>query len=272
MSTEAVVAGVVTGRRGRVAVGLLAGLALWSTGSVPVSAAPAPPRVVSLSFDDGRASQSVVGGLLAARHLEGTFFIISRAVNTGNDPESLTWTQIQQLARAGNEIGGHTRTHPHLPKLSPAAQTTEICGGRQDLIAQGYHPVSFAYPYGEYTKTTEDVVRSCGYADGRAANGGVETIPPKDRYAIRTLHNVTVSDTAAELEAATMAAKPGQWLNWVFHDIGGPTVFADPYRMPTKDFTAFLDWLAHQRDAGTVVVRTVGDVMTSRAPAPVPRG
>jgi peptidoglycan/xylan/chitin deacetylase (PgdA/CDA1 family) len=251
--------GIVTGRGGRVAVGLLAGLALLGVQSV-AGAAP-PPRVVSLSFDDGRVSQGAVGDLLSARRLHGTFFIISRSVNTGNDPESMTWAQIQQLAKAGNEIGGHTRTHPHLPTLSPAAQTDEICGGRQDLVARGFQPVSFAYPYGEYTKTTEDIVRRCGYANGRAAQGGTETIPPRDRYAVRTLHNVKVSDTAAELEAETMAAKPGQWLNWVFHDIGGPSPDADAYRMPTKDFTAFLDWLAHQRDAGTVVVRTVGDVV-----------
>lgn len=248
-------------RGARIGVVLLAAAsALFGPGVVPVVAASSPPRIVSLSFDDGRVSQGVVEDLLASRHLHGTFYIISRAVNTGDDSESLTWAQIRSLARKGNEIGGHTRTHPHLPTLSRAAQVDEICGGRRDLQAQGFDPVSFAYPYGEYDATSEEVVRHCGYTNGRAATGGVETVPPADRYAIRTLENVTTSDTPAGLEAQTWAAPPGHWVNYVFHDIGGPTEFADEYRITMKDFTTFLDWVRRQRDAGHIVVPTIGHV------------
>ena len=264
--------GVVAARASRAGIVVLAmGLAVTGLGALRATSAAArparttagsAPRVVSLSFDDGRVSQRVVDGLLARRHLKGTFYVISQSVDTGNDPESLTWAQIHRLARHGDEIAGHTRTHPHLPTLPRAAQIDEICGGRRDLMAQGFRPVSFAYPYGEYDATTEAVVRSCGYANGRAARGGVETIPPRDRYAIRTLESVTVSDTAAALEAETTAAKPGQWLNYVFHDIGGPTEFHDQYRIDRKDFIAFLDWLGRQRDSGAVVVRTIGDVLS----------
>ncbi|HTC81700.1 MAG TPA: polysaccharide deacetylase family protein [Acidimicrobiia bacterium] len=252
---------VATGIRCRAAIGLLvAALAGTGLGAAPVAAA-APPRVVSLSFDDERVSQAVVGGLLSSRRLHGTFFVISRAVDTGNDPESLTWAQLSRLAHAGNEIAGHTRTHPHLPTLSRPKQVDEICGSRRDLVAAGFRPVSFAYPYGEYDATTEQVVRQCGYASGRAAWGGTETIPPADRYAVRTPQNVTDSDTVAGLEAETTTAKPGEWLNYVFHDIGDPYPDGDQYRIQTKDFTAFLDWLAHERDAGAVVVRTIGAVL-----------
>ena len=47
----------------------------------------------------------------------------------------------------------------------------------------------------------------------------------------------------------------------MFHDIGDPYPDGDQYRIQTKDFTAFLDWLAHERDAGAVVVRTIGAVL-----------
>ena len=260
--------GVVAARASRTGLALLAVVLVVSwlgvvrAATATAAAAGPPPRVVSLSFDDGRVSQGVADGLLAARRLHGTFFVISRSVNTGNDPESLTWAQLHRLARHGNEIAGHTRTHPHLPTLSRPVQVAEICGGRRDLMAHGFHPVSFAYPYGEYDATSEAVVRSCGFGNGRAAQGGPETIPPPDRYAIRTLEMVTVSDTAATLEAEATAAKPGQWLNYVFHDIGGPTEFDDQYRIGTKDFIAFLDWLRRQRDSGAIVVRTVGDVLS----------
>jgi hypothetical protein len=179
----------------------------------------------------------------------------------GDNPESLTWAQIHQLADHGDEIAGHTRTHPDLPTLSSAAQVAEICGSRQDLLAQGFAAVSFAYPYGDYTTTTEQIVKQCGYTSGRGAWGGVETVPPADRYALRTLDNVTDTVGVAGLEAQLGTAGPGQWLDYVFHDIGDAYPGGDQYRITTPDFTAFLDWLARQRDRGAVVIRTVGTVV-----------
>jgi peptidoglycan/xylan/chitin deacetylase (PgdA/CDA1 family) len=242
---------------------LVAALGGMGLGAAPAGAAPpAPlPRIVTLTFDDGRVSQGVVDGLLAGHRMQGTFFIITRAVNTGSDPESLTWAEIHQLAADGNEIAGHTRTHPDLPTLSAAAQVAEICGSRQDLLAQGFDPVSFAYPYGDYTAATEQIVRQCGYASGRGAWGGVETIPPADRYGLRTLDNVVDTDRVATLEAEVSTARPGQWLDYVFHDVGAAYAGGDQYRISTADFTAFLDWLGGQRDRGAVVIKTVGAVV-----------
>jgi peptidoglycan/xylan/chitin deacetylase (PgdA/CDA1 family) len=237
-------------------------VALLTVGATPAwAAAPARPPIVSLGFDDGRVSQAGVEGLLASRHVHATFFIISRQVDTGNDPESLTWAQVHRLARDGNEIAGHTRTHPHLPTLTPAQQSDEICGGRQDLIAQGFHPISFAYPYGEFAPITERIVRQCGYANGRGAWGGPETLPPPDRYAVRTLTNVTTADSVAHLESYVTTAQPGQWLNFVFHDVGGPTPGGDQYRIATRSFVTFLDWLTQQRHAGRISIQTIGQVL-----------
>jgi len=253
----------MAGGRHRARIGVLTmTMTLVAVAATPVLAAASPrPLIVSLGFDDGRVSQAVVDGLLSARHLHATFFIISRQVNTGNDPESLTWPQVHRLAQDGNEIAGHTRTHPHLPTLTPAQQTAEICGGRQDLIAQGFHPISFAYPYGEFSPTTERIVRRCGYANGRGAWGGPETVPPADRYAVQTLTNVTTSDSLARLESYVNTARPGQWLNYVFHDVGDATPGGDQYRIATRDFVTLLDWLVQQRHAGRIVVQTIGQVL-----------
>jgi len=253
-------------RRGvRFAVGVVSiALSAELFASPPLLAATSKsaPRIVSLTFDDGRASQGVVGGLLAAHKMHGTFYIITQAVNVGGaQPESLSWTQIHQLARGGNEIAAHTRTHPHLPTLSPAAQTGEICGSRRDLVAQGFRPISFAYPYGEYNAATEHIVKQCRFASGRGAWGGPETKPPADRYGLRTLDNVTDTVAVADLEAQVTNSAPGQWLQYVFHDIGDAYPGGDQYRIATPSFTAFLDWLVHQRQAGTVVIKTIGDVL-----------
>ena len=226
----------------------------------------ARPRVVSLTFDDERASQGVVGGLLASHRMNGTFYIITRAVQTGNQhTESLTWDQIRQLASDGNEIGGHTQTHPHLPTLSEARQREEICGSRQDLLNRGFDPTSFAYPYGEYTATTEQIVPGCGYASGRTVSDAPETIPPADRYATRAVDSVTDKDQIKDLEGDVTKAPPGAWLQFVFHDIGQPYRGGDQYRITVEHFAAFLDWLGRQRDAGTVVIKTVGSIVARPA-------
>jgi peptidoglycan/xylan/chitin deacetylase (PgdA/CDA1 family) len=240
----------------------LTSAAITLNGPPAGAAAPVTPPVVSLTFDDQRVSQGVVDALLASHHMVGTFYIITRAVNVaGSHPESLSWAQIRRLAHDGNEIAGHTRTHPDLAALNPAAQTEEICGSRRDLAAQGIAAISFAYPYGDSTPTTERIVQRCGFASGRGAWGGAETIPPPDRYAMRTLDNVVDTDTVARLEAETAQAKPGQWLQYVFHDVGNPYPGGDQYRIGTAVFAAFLDWLAGQRNTGRVMIRTVAGIV-----------
>ncbi|MDR0345974.1 MAG: polysaccharide deacetylase family protein, partial [Nocardiopsaceae bacterium] len=64
--------------------------------------------VVSLTFDDGDADQLTAARILHAHGMAGTFYIITGAVGT---PGYLTVAQLRELARAGNEIGGHTVSH-----------------------------------------------------------------------------------------------------------------------------------------------------------------
>src|SRR5919206_4620376 len=80
---------------------------------------PAPPAaktVVSLTFDDGQASQYSTLSMLSAHGMAGTYYINSALV--GSSAYYMTWPQLQELDRAGNEIGGHTLHHVNLMKLS----------------------------------------------------------------------------------------------------------------------------------------------------------
>ena len=110
----------------------------------PGSAAPGP-TIVSLTFDDGRQTQYSARGPLAAHGLHGTFFINSGDVASTTDGFYMTWAQIHDLAADGNEIGGHSLTHPHLTSLSTDAARHEVCDDRTNLLNQGFAPVqSFA--------------------------------------------------------------------------------------------------------------------------------
>src|SRR5688572_33185739 len=61
--------------------------------------------VVSLTFDDGDASQYAVKDLLASRGMHATFFVNSAKVGTGSF--YMSWAQVDALDAAGNEIAGH---------------------------------------------------------------------------------------------------------------------------------------------------------------------
>ncbi len=246
--------------------------------------------VVSLTFDDGAASQFGVGFQYALRPhgLHGTFYSVSG--NTDVNVGSMTWSQLSTLYSNGDEIGGHTVDHIDLSSSSYTLQqmTDEVCNDRQNLIDHGLNPFSFAYPFGAYNSTAEQIVRSCGYSTARAAGGldrdGVgagpvyaETLQPKDPYATRTVYNgsapAAVSLAYLENSVTAAAQNAGGWVPLVFHEIcsqaydpanyGSCTSSWGPTDMSTLN--AFLDWLQNAGQPGGApvgtTVQTVRQVM-----------
>ena len=69
-----------------------------------------------------------------------------------NGTNQATWSQLQEMYAAGWTIGNHTKTHPHLPQLSEAAQELELSGARSSLNAHGMTNVDYVcYPFGSMT-------------------------------------------------------------------------------------------------------------------------
>ena len=119
--------------------------------------------IVSFTFDDGDATQYQVKDLLASRGMRGH---VLREQPEGSGPSGfyMTWAQVDALAADGNEIAGHTLTHADLtdPGLTDAQKRAEVCDDRQNLVARGYDPVSFAYP--DRLRPTRSHSRSCATA------------------------------------------------------------------------------------------------------------
>ena len=83
--------------------------------------------IVSLTFDDGNDDQLAAEQVMKAHGLVGTFFITTSWIDA---PTWLTQANLHSIAADGNEIGGHTVTHPDLTTLSAADATAEVCDGR----------------------------------------------------------------------------------------------------------------------------------------------
>jgi peptidoglycan/xylan/chitin deacetylase (PgdA/CDA1 family) len=72
----------------------------------------------------------------------------------------MTWSQVEEVARHGVEIGSHTVTHPRMTALTPAEIERELSASRAAIEQHTGKPVrSFAYPYGDINAAVCDAVR-----------------------------------------------------------------------------------------------------------------
>jgi peptidoglycan/xylan/chitin deacetylase (PgdA/CDA1 family) len=243
----------------------------------PTAVGPPTPRtVVSLTFDDGNGTQYTIFPELLEHGMRATFYVNTGLVDRG-DTSVMTWDELRRLSLAGNDIGGHTRDHPHLTQLAPADQRAEVCGDRDRLVAQGFDPVSFAYPFGEYDAATEALVRSCGYRTARGTGGldnavYSESMPPTDPYAVASMTGGDENSSNGPLqlgmlESAVKAAADhgGGWVPIVLHMVcqqstpDYQTCMRSDGPIDFTTFSQFLDWLGDQAPPGTVV-KTVSDI------------
>jgi peptidoglycan/xylan/chitin deacetylase (PgdA/CDA1 family) len=238
-------------RRTAMAV-LLASLFLAASGTANAQSAQ---TIVSLTFDDGTATQYQADQMLADHGMHGTFFLNSGRI--GSSDYYMTWAQIQTLANHGNEIGGHTSHHANLTQTDSTEARRQICKDRVTLLDKGFAAKNFAYPYGAFNSDVKQMVQGCGYNSARTSSPSTsESIPPADPYAV---HEATGSGDLTTLKNAVTAAEQsgGGWVPIVFHQICNA---CDSNWIAPSDLGAFLDWLQARQANGTVV-RTVDQVV-----------
>ena len=252
----------------------LAVLACASAGASRAGPAQSPHVIVSLSFDDGRVSQYSVRSVLASHGMQATFFVNTDGID---GPNSMTWQQLHDLASDGNEIGGHTLDHVDLTTVSLDEATRQVCDDRAALIAHGFSPVSFAYPYGAFNPDVEQIVQDCGYSSARSVGGlwnacsgcaYAETIPPLDPFDTRSAGSPVASTPLSELESYVTEAEDhgGGWVQMEFHSICDG---CDEYSTPIATLSAFLDWLQPRAATGTVVETVQQALEGGSEPPPV---
>jgi peptidoglycan/xylan/chitin deacetylase (PgdA/CDA1 family) len=236
------------------------------TGVVAARAQVSPRTAITLTFDDGWDTQWLAHQALASRGMPGTFYINSGLVGS---PGYLTRAQVDAMAAAGHEIGGHTVSHQNLLDLPPDEANRQICNDRTTLLGWGFRITSFAYPFADFNASTKSIAASCGYNSARAVGDlrspdscgdcpAVETRPPADAYEVRTADEVDPTWSLADLQqVVTQAEVTGGWTTLVFHQIcDGCTSSA----ISESLFTQFLTWLQPRTQLGTQV-RTVDQVV-----------
>lgn len=120
-------------------------------------------RCVTISVDDGSASDLKTAELLHKYGLQATFYIPAR------NPERrvLEPQQIRGLAECF-EIGSHTLNHIPLKSISDERALCEIREGKDWLEnTLGNPSISFCYPRGKFNARTPSLVKSAGFLGAR---------------------------------------------------------------------------------------------------------
>src|SRR5262245_14971404 len=263
--------------RRRVALAIAAIGALAAASAPVVTAAPAhaatASTVVTIQFDDGTVDQMDALSILQAHAMTATFYVNTGPIIAG-DSGHLSLANLHTLFNAGNEIAGHTVNHTGLKALTPAEARQEVCTDRNSLLTEGFPATSFAYPFGTFDSGTEQVVHDCGYNSGRGVAGislkgpFAETIPPVDPYATRTPPNPKKATKLATMEDYVLNAEAngGGWVQFVFHRV---CESCGAYSIAPAKFTALLDFLQGEVNAGRVSVQTTAQVIGGLVNPPV---
>ncbi|MDP9347221.1 MAG: polysaccharide deacetylase family protein, partial [Actinomycetota bacterium] len=223
--------------------------------------ARAAATVVSLTFDDGTATEYQARAMLSSHGMQGTFYLNSSRL--GTDSYYMTWAQIADIAADGNEIGGHTAYHIDLTQTDPTEAQRQVCNDRANLLDRGYQVRSFAYPFGAFNAAAKTIVQNCGYNSARSTNQFVpppaESMPPADPYAITVAGAAATGISLDTLKSYVTRVEQngGGWAPLVFHQICNG---CDSNAITASNLSAFLDWLQIRAANGTTV-KTVGSVI-----------
>lgn len=218
---------------------------------------PRPPRgVVSITFDDGWASQAEHAvPAMAERGFVGSIYVIPYLTE---DPRYLGRERLRALAAAGWEIGGHY--HPSLegrvdPELSGILDQVRAFTGD---VGTG-PPATFAYPEGYVDGATVAPAVARRFAAGRTIVEGLETLPPRDPMRLRTLTILPTLDLEVLDGYLARAARERSWLILVIHKLVSEP--AHPTEITPERFERVLDRVA----ASGLSVRTVAEVIDGPA-------
>lgn len=158
---------------------------------------------LAITFDDGYAENCEWAiPLLLERKIPVTYFVVlDNIVNQrpflhdlqfGNALPVNTVEQIQALAAAGIEVGGHTRSHPDLGTVTSIAELfDQVVAASTELGLLINRPIRyFAAPFGQLANLSPalfQVAREAGFAGVCSAYGGFNSVSG-DSFHIKRIH------------------------------------------------------------------------------------
>jgi peptidoglycan/xylan/chitin deacetylase (PgdA/CDA1 family) len=133
-----------------------------------------------LTFDDGFRDNFETALPLLREHGFGAFvFVLPPLLDGGGAfewPEmraglahhaatmrSLDWPMLEAMKEGGFEVGSHTLSHPHLPRLGGERLREELWQSRAAIRERLGACDTLAYPFGEWNAEVAAAAAECGY-------------------------------------------------------------------------------------------------------------
>jgi peptidoglycan/xylan/chitin deacetylase (PgdA/CDA1 family) len=141
-------------------------------------------RRIVLTFDDGFRNVLANALPILGRHRWQAiqFLVADRQVNAWDVPPGgksvplMSDSEVREWLAAGQQIGAHTLTHPHLTQLSLAQAREEIFSSRKSLEDRFQVPIEhFCYPYGDQNSEIRALVEAAGYKTACSTIPGLNT-------------------------------------------------------------------------------------------------
>jgi peptidoglycan/xylan/chitin deacetylase (PgdA/CDA1 family) len=218
--------------------------------------------LLTLTFDDGPA-ENVTNALplIEQYGLKTTHCFIEQTLL--NDPTQVQ-SNLMAFANAGQEICGHTATHPMLTQIDDTQLTNELVQSKaylEQTLAANHATQTvvsdFASPYGDYNAHVDDAIKAAGYASHRTVDEGFNSKDNFDAYRLR-VQNILSTTTAADVASWIQQAQADNtWLILTYHRVVATAADAGPYDTDAATFKAQLDAIK----ASGITVETFHDAL-----------
>lgn len=164
-----------------------------------------PEKTVGLSIDDAWITvYRNAWPKLKAAGLPFTLFVVSDETDRGGG-EYMSWEQIREMAQSGLvTIGSQGAGHPHMPALAPAGIADDLARAALRFQAElGAVPKLFAWPFGEMSRQSEQVLRAAGYEAAFGQHSGPAWFGSDPYF----LPRFALNETYGEIERFRLAAR-----------------------------------------------------------------
>jgi len=145
-----------------------------------IAAGGATEPTAFLTFDDGfRDNHETVLPLLREYGMRAFVFVLPPLLDRGGGfdwPEmgadrehhaatmrSVDWAMLEEMKEGGFEVGSHTLSHPHLPRLDGERLREELWDSRVAIRERLGSCDTLAYPFGEWSPDVAAAAAECGY-------------------------------------------------------------------------------------------------------------
>ncbi|WP_299088542.1 polysaccharide deacetylase family protein [uncultured Metabacillus sp.] len=136
-------------------------------------------KVVTLSYDDGKAADRRLVDIFNQYGIKGTFHINSGLLGVG---DRISLEEIKELYD-GHEVSAHTVTHPTIARSPKEQLVEEIIEDRKGLERIVGYPVrGMSYPNGSYNRQIKEILPFLGIEYGRTVHSTGDFSIPHDFY------------------------------------------------------------------------------------------